>query len=963
MNVARRILLLTVLLLATARGAVSQTGMMVNHDTIYVHCCRDLGGFISSEGYVEDYYDQWAIIYPHGRVLELTISKINCTLSIWRDGVLIYNSPDNASVEDHTIHVLGNAITIQMYKDSNIPYSSNALVLWNDISALPSSCNEIPYLYLPNSPSATEAYISWFNTSGNPMIVDCGPNHLEVSDNYAQISGLEPNTLYVATVRALADSNRPCCADSIFFYTDGPFFSGNPDFTDLSSPYVRCFYGNYANPYSHMRRIDYGPHKSSSRHTVHTNPNETDPRTGDQLLTVCPGTSASVRLGNWSTGAEAEAIAYRLHIDTTIYSLLLLRYAAVLENPGHSPTEQPRFRLEILDSSGSVIDPVCGMADFIASNSLGWNNHYGILWKDWTTVGFGLSPYHGQNVTIRFTTYDCAQGGHFGYAYFSAECIRKSVASEQCGNVISNSVTAPDGFLYQWYTDNPDSILSTSQTFSYTTSNKIYYCILTSKENAACQVSMSTYAGARFPHAIADTLFCEPSCHGYTITFNDRSIVVNGSGQPTGEACETARWYFGDGDNSTLLAPQHTYHIPGNYTVTLVAGIAGERCLDTTTIAISVPDYPSIEKDETMNGCDSLLFENSVLCTQDTIINRLHPHSYACDTLIHYHVSLHPSFRFEQPVDTFCYNATYTWRGQTAGSDTITNSTHWNLTDSISTIHGCDSILTISLVQLAPDPAPLNAVPNCEAKHYLLSSTSDRPYLRWNSDPHDTCLADGHDTGSTVLVYPTETTLYTLISDWKETPYCPTTHYILLHPVTFPHAALQVLPEQLSYDNLELTAYDIGTDYDRRRWVMVSHLPDPRHDTVRLSDSSSVVSFSAMAAIDSLTVLLIANNNLCPDTVSATLPMVRQIVFAPNVFTPNGETNNRFVLPGQGLQDPELFIYNRMGVMVYSSQDLKQGWDGTHDGVPCPQAAYVWYLHFQAPDGPHTLVGTVTLLR
>ncbi len=915
-----------------------------------------------SDRYVADYYDQWAIIYPHGRILDLFISHLNCELSIWRDGALLYNSSN--TVTNWTLRVLGNAITIRMYKNPATDYNVGATISWHDISGLPSSCSAAPSIFFPpDAISDTGADVYWTDYD-ELTIMDCGSSfHQVITGDHAHLSGLEPNSLYLVSVRSLADSNRPCCADSAYFYTDGPYYTGNPDFTNLSSPYVRCYYGSFNHPTSHMGKIDYGPKISESRHTIHTDSNETDPITGGFLHTVCPGTAASVRLGNWVSGAQAEAIAYRLHIDTNIYSLLILRYAAVLENPDHSPAEQPRFRFEILDSSGTVIDPQCGMADFIASNQLGWNHYGATLWKDWTTVGFDLSPYHGQDVSIRFTTYDCSAGGHYGYAYFNAECLRKSVASEQCGDVDSNIVIAPDGFLYQWYSDNPANVLSTSRSFPYGTSNNIYHCILTSKENAACHVTMSAYAGSRFPHASADTIFCIPSCQGYTVAFNDRSTVVDDTGRVIGNACETARWYFGDGDSSTVMSPQHTYHIPGNYTVTLVAGIAGDRCLDTTTFAISVPDYMLIEQTRTLTGCDSLLFEDSLMYTRDTLISRLHPHANSCDTLFHYNLNIHSSVSVELPIDTFCYSSTYTWRNQTVGDGNITEPTLYHLTDTLVTTYRCDSIISIALVQLPADQAPIIAMPDCETKHYLLSSTSDRPYLRWSSDPYDTCLADGRNTGSAVLVYPNEATLYSLVTDWEDTSYCPTTHYILLQPVSFPHAQLHVIPDHLTYDNLELTAYDIGTDYDRRRWVMVSHLPDLQYDTVRLSDESSVVTFDAMATIDSLTVLLIADNNLCPDTAATTIPMVRQLVFAPNVFTPDGEENRRFILPGQGLQNPELVIYNRMGNIVYSTHDLKQGWDGTHNGVPCPQAAYVWHLHFQTSDGPHTLVGTVTLLR
>ena len=52
------------------------------------------------------------------------------------------------------------------------------------------------------------------------------------------------------------------------------------------------------------------------------------------------------------------------------------------------------------------------------------------------------------------------------------------------------------------------------------------------------------------------------------------------------------------------------------------------------------------------------------------------------------------------------------------------------------------------------------------------------------------------------------------------------------------------------------------------------------------------------------------------------------------------------------------------GILVWHSNDILSMWDGTHEGTPVPQGAYVyrWYLkdiHGDRWDG----TGTVTLIR
>ena len=58
---------------------------------------------------------------------------------------------------------------------------------------------------------------------------------------------------------------------------------------------------------------------------------------------------------------------------------MYLQYAVVLEDPDHTPEDQPRFTLEILNENNQLIDSICGFADFIASNSLGWNSGTNII--------------------------------------------------------------------------------------------------------------------------------------------------------------------------------------------------------------------------------------------------------------------------------------------------------------------------------------------------------------------------------------------------------------------------------------------------------------------------------------------------------------------------------------------------------------------------------------------------------
>jgi hypothetical protein len=217
--------------------------------------------------------------------------------------------------------------------------------------------------------------------------------------------------------------------------------------------------------------VDEGPAQIGSRHTIHFDKNETDPRTGGLAKTVPDGELASIRLGNWDNGNEAERIEFSFEVDTMDYPVLLLKYMPLLEAPGHNDKENPRFKLDMLINGKSI--GTCGQADFNCNDvydkssktllpgaeEQGWHitpaavAHLGmdVVWKDWTTVGVNLknSFYHGKKLTVRLTTHDCTQGAHGAYAYFTLGCSDGKLKGMKCG-AINPVFEAPDGFNYRW---------------------------------------------------------------------------------------------------------------------------------------------------------------------------------------------------------------------------------------------------------------------------------------------------------------------------------------------------------------------------------------------------------------------------------------------------------------------------------------------------------------------------------
>jgi gliding motility-associated-like protein len=76
---------------------------------------------------------------------------------------------------------------------------------------------------------------------------------------------------------------------------------------------------------------------------------------------------------------------------------------------------------------------------------------------------------------------------------------------------------------------------------------------------------------------------------------------------------------------------------------------------------------------------------------------------------------------------------------------------------------------------------------------------------------------------------------------------------------------------------------------------------------------------------------------------------VRNEIFVPELFTPNGDgQNDSFLIYGSGIKEVHLEIYTTSGQLVFKSDDLNDitvtGWNGTHNGKETRTGNYIWKL-------------------
>ncbi|NBV08035.1 MAG: PKD domain-containing protein [Flavobacteriia bacterium] len=370
------------------------------------------------------------------------------------------------------------------------------------------------------------------------------------------------------------------------------------------------YYGSYGSPAASMGIV-------GGRHTIISAPG-VDPFSCGGLQMIPPGSTASARLGNSNTGAEAEQLKYTMTVSPQ-NALFIYKYACVLEDPGHEAAAQPVFQMRLLDANGNQIGGNCGVYTVYAGQAgQNFQNCGSVKWLPWTIVGVNLTAYMGTNVTVEFTTKDCNYGGHFGYAYVVADCMPLVLDLDYCFGSPNINIAGPTGFQsYSWSNGANTQAISVPAATALPT----YTVTMQSFSNQGnCTVSLTASA---IPTTVQNNFTVTQACPWALTQFNSTPTIlptsINGVALANGGA---ASWFWNFGDGSTLNGnnpavhqnPTHIYQNPGTYTVTHVV-YTQAGCLDTAVQTIQVLPPPVINF--TFNNACVGATVNTVNQTQD----------------------------------------------------------------------------------------------------------------------------------------------------------------------------------------------------------------------------------------------------------------------------------------------------------------------------------------------------------
>lgn len=746
-------------------------------------------------------------------------------------------------------------------------------------------------------------------------------------------------------------------------YRYSNIYAGNNSlvYWDLTAPNVSCYYGTTTYPRSGQGRLDYGSDDfRNSCHTVHSNVYELDEDTRYLLPAVPCGYTHSVRLGNRWSESGTEAIRYAIDVDTNDFSLLLVSYALVEQDPFHTLDEQPKFKLKITDSIGVAINPCYDINFTSGRGDENWlNGLHGTKWIDWQTVGLDLSSMHGERIFVDLENRDCTAGGHYGYAYYCMRGEKKEITADVCGDGQEAVLHAPSGFSYRWFRpNNPEVTLGTSDTL-LAIGGGTFSCECTFTHNPQCGFTISSTPGPQYPRALFsyDTTNID-FCH-HLYRFHNHSAIARDSNltQITDQPCHSFRWTFDDGATTQEENPTHIF-TSGNHWAELSAMLNNGQCSHVSRQEFSIPREPATISDSMCNG-GTYTFEGHTFDTPGEHHFETECFSYTLH-LSAYHYSHH------EIEDTSCEGEIY----HLGNSDFTTEGHHLA---TFTAANGCDSTVGITL-HLRPLPSnEIELFHSCHGEAYYYYKTqlqlADSAYqvtgsqtyispdgiiMRWT--PQDTTSPMPYYWNDSLLRVDVDSgSIYYIYYSYTDQPQCPTTDTVTLRPAEKIYADMQLWPGHLTSDKLDFWAQDLSHNANRRRWTI---------DGIQQADTTRRIYATAMPDADSVTVKLIAYNNSCQDSTQKSLPVLRHLLMFPNVFTPGLSTNNTFGPAYNNVSDYELWIYDRRGDLVFHTTDILQPWDGTHEGTPCRQETYVYNCFYTTVEyGRNRQVGTVTLLR
>ena len=480
---------------------------------------------------------------------------------------------------------------------------------------------------------------------------------------------------------------------------------------------------------------------------------------------------------------------------------------------------------------------------------------------------------------------------------------------------------------------------------------------------------------------VAEFTLPETGCVPYTIQFQN-----SGRGS-------SFYWDFGDGQTSTEESPTHTYVMPGNFTVTLVATLPG-GCKTTDTVRHTVQVLTeSARTHGTEISCNGTPMQIGVTPTlgatyswtgdpvsDATVANPwvnqtgtyvLHTTAEGCTQIDTFRVKSFTMVTLCTTNSVSCHDSSdgslMVYLGANINPDSINVSitpectigavqtgglANWFKVEGLAPEvpyhlvvqgHGCMYEKDVTL----PNP-PIPAI-NKEASPLLCTDSCDgyiRYYYNLNSTQSDTLLSD--------LCPGTYVT--TLVSDG-----CPVTDTTVIERDHTLDSLYVTVDHNLIYlgESVQLHAGGVNGQATYS-WEPAADLDNPasQHPVATPHDTLTCYRVTASTSAGCT-----ASDTVCVHCTE--IACGEADLFIPNAFTPNDDgINDRVCFESTVITEFSIAIFNRWGQCVFQSNSIGSCWDGMFRNEKCLPGVYTYTCHFRCAGGKENdFKGDITLIR
>jgi len=261
----------------------------------------------------------------------------------------------------------------------------------------------------------------------------------------------------------------------------------------------------------------------------------------------------------------------------------------------------------------------------------------------------------------------------------------------------------------------------------------------------------------------------------------------------------------------------------------------------------------------------------------------------------------------------------------------------------------CKSSDTINIsMDLIPDPYPIKPFDVCEGGQVELKPQDGYSMytIDWLNFPGNSSAIDVTESGS----YFSEVS----------TTFCADTFELTLEVIEIPLIEVVSISEkgldgrlEFCFDLQEVGLHVLSTNADSITYVWSTN------------ETTEVIEIFEQGVYT-----VVANNRYCESSAEIEIVEFCEAKFyVPNAFTPNGDgKNDLFPSINYNLTSYQLDIYDRWGLKLFSTDNPKEGWDGTYMGGKVQVDVYVYkisysFLKSNGDERNDNVVGTVTLVR